>query len=40
MSHSRIFLVAITLGFIGGFAVVAAANSSAPQADTHYSAEG
>lgn len=39
MSHRRIFLMALALGFIGGFSVVAVAGIS-PPAPAHYSATG
>lgn len=39
MSHKRTLLIAIALGFVGGFMAVSAANS-APQPHSLYSAAG
>jgi len=39
MSHIRTLLMAIALGFVGGFIAVSAANSAAPP-HGHYSATG
>lgn len=40
MSQRRIFLMAVAIGFIGGFSFVAVANSSTARVETSYSAAG
>lgn len=40
MSHKRILLIAIAIGFVGGFAAVTAANSSNAKPSVDHSAAG
>ena len=40
MSRKRIFLIAVAIGFVGGFSFVAAANGSAAAPPIAYSAAG
>lgn len=40
MSQRRIFLIALAIGFVGGFSFVAVANSAAEAPPTAYSAAG
>ena len=40
MPHKRIFLIAVAIGFIGGFSIVAAANNGAARTGADYSAAG
>jgi hypothetical protein len=40
MSQRRIFLIAVALGFVGGFSFVAVANGSAETPRPAYSAAG
>jgi hypothetical protein len=40
MSHTRILLIAIAIGFVGGFSFVALADDGARTAEPGYSAAG